>query len=46
MDNLSMPETCVQNLIKSLNKVRIQGITRTGDREMPEYVLQTKLQNS
>jgi len=46
MDNLYMSATFARNSIKSMNKVKIHGVTRTDNRGIPRCILQTELQNS
>ena len=45
MDNLYMSASFARNAIKSKNKVKIHGVTRTDNRGIPKCVLQTEVQN-
>ena len=46
IDDLYMSATFARNCIKSKNKVKIHDVTRTDNRGIPRYILQTELQNS
>ena len=46
MDNLYMSASFARHSMRLQNKVKIHGVTRTDNRGIPKYIMQTQLQNS